>query len=126
MNKRQFFLCICFNHVTREKGNRTFHRESIEHNKYAVEIVFDDCVLKKVVGHVPLYWSKLAFKFLQFQNHSIRVAVTGKRVNRGAGLGLEIPVDYFFYGDSRVIAWLKNSIEKLDRCIDEKVGKCVK
>ena len=101
-------------------------KESNEHDKYAVAIAFDDCFLKNVVGHVPLYWSKLAFKFLQFQNHSIRVAVTGKRVNRGAGLGLEIPVDYFFYGDSRVIAWLKNSIEKLDRCIDEKVGKCVK
>ena len=100
--------------------------ESNEHDKYAVAIVFDDCFLKKVVGHVLLYWSKLAFKFLQFQNHSIRVVVTGKRVNRGTGLGLEIPVDYFFYGDSRVIAWFKNSIEKLDRCIDEKVGKCVK
>ena len=80
--------------------------ESNEHDKYAVAIVFDDCLLRKVVGHIPLYWSKLAFKFLQFQNHSIRVAVTGKRVNRGAGLGLEIPVDQFFYGDSRVIAWL--------------------
>ena len=100
--------------------------ESNEHDKYAVAIVFDDCLLKKVVGHVPLYWSKLAFKFLQFQNHSIRVAVTGKGVNRGAGLGLEILFDYFFCGDSRVIAWLKNSIEKLDRCIDEKLGKCVK
>ena len=100
--------------------------ESNEHDKYAVAIVFDDCLLKQVVGHVPLYWSKLAFKFLQFQNHSIRVAVTGKRVNRGAGLDLEIPVDYFFYGGSRVIAWLKNSIEKLDRCVNEKVGKCVK
>ena len=70
--------------------------ESNEHDKYALAIVFDDCLLKKVVGHVSLYWSKLAFKFLQFQNHSIRVAVTGKRVNREAGLGLEIPVDYFF------------------------------
>ena len=70
--------------------------ESNEHDKCAVAIVFDDCLLKKVVGHVPLYWSKLAFKFLQFQNHSIRVAVTGKGVDRGAGLGLEIPVDYFF------------------------------
>ena len=100
--------------------------ESNEHDKYAVAIVFDDCLLKKVVGHVPLYWSKLAFKFLQFQNHSIHVAVTGERVIRGAGLGLEIPVDWFFYGGSRVIAWLKNSIEKLDRCIDKKVGKCVK
>ena len=100
--------------------------ESNKHDKYTVAIVFNDCLLKKVVGHVPLYWSKLAFKFLQFQNHSIRVAVTGKRVNRGAGLGIEILVDYFFYGESRVVAWLKNSIEKLDRCIDEKVGKCVK
>ena len=100
--------------------------ESNEHDKYAVAIAFDDCLLKQVVGYVPLYWSKLAFKFLQFQNHRIRVAVTGKRLNRGAGLGLGIPVDDFFYGDSRVIAWLKNSIEKLDRCITEKVGKCVK
>ena len=78
--------------------------ESKEHDKYTVAIVFDDWLLKKVVGHVPLYWSKLAFKFLQFQNHSIRVAVTDQRVNRGAGLGLEIPVGYFFCGDSRVIA----------------------
>ena len=39
-------------------------KESNEHNKYAVAIVFDDCLLKKVVGHVLLYWSKLAFKFL--------------------------------------------------------------
>ena len=100
--------------------------ESNEHDKYAVAIIFDDCLLKKIVGHVPLYWSKLAHKFLQFQNHNIRVAVTGKIVNRGAGCGLEIPVDYFFHGDSRVIAWLQNSVEEIDRCIDEKVGKCVK
>ena len=51
--------------------------------------------MKKVVRHVPLYWSKLAFKFLQFQNHGICVAVTGKRVYKGPGLDLEIPVDYF-------------------------------
>ena len=93
---------------------------------YSPDSLTDDETLKKVVGHIPLYWSKLAFKFLQFQNHIICVAVTGKRVNRGADLGLEIPVTYFFYGDGRVIAWLKNSIEKLDRCIDEKVSKCVK
>ena len=100
--------------------------ESNEHDKCTVAIVFDDCLLKKVAWHVPLYCSKLAFKFLQFQNHSIHVAGTGKRVNRGTGLGLEIPADYFFYGDSRVTAWLKNSFENLDRCIDGKVGKCVK
>ena len=52
--------------------------ESNDYNKYAVAIAFDDSILKKVVGQFPLYWSKLAFKFLQFQNQTIRVAVTGK------------------------------------------------
>ena len=56
-------------------------QESNKYDKYAVAIVFDDCILKKAAGHVPLYFRKLAFKFLQFQNYSIRVAVTGKRVN---------------------------------------------
>ena len=45
-------------------------------------------VSKKIVGHVPLNWSKVASKFLQFTNHHIRVEVTGKRVI--------IPVIYFF------------------------------
>ena len=37
--------------------------------------------LKKVFGHVPFNWSKLAAKFLQFQNNHIRVVVIGTRVN---------------------------------------------
>ena len=41
------------------------------------------------VGHVPLYWSELGNKFLKFPSHHIRVVVTGKRVNRRIGLGLE-------------------------------------
>ena len=35
-------------------------------------------------------------KFFQFTNCHIRVEVTGKRVNRDVGLGLKIPVNYFF------------------------------
>ena len=34
---------------------------------------------------------------------SIRVIVTGKRVNRNTGQRLVIPVDYFFHGDNRII-----------------------
>ena len=55
-----------------------------------------DCVSKKIVGHVPLNWSKVASKVFQVTNHHIRVEVIGKRVNRGVGLGLKIPVNYFF------------------------------
>ena len=32
-------------------------------------------------------------------NHSIRVCVKGKRINRGVGYGLEIPAEYIFYGN---------------------------
>ena len=47
----------------------------------------------EVVGDVPFYWSELANKFLKFPNHHISVVGTGNRVNRGIGLGIEIPVD---------------------------------
>ena len=39
----------------------------------------------------------MASKFLQFTNYHIRVEATGKAVNRGVGLGLEIPVNYFLW-----------------------------
>ena len=52
------------------------------------------------MGHVPLYLSESANKFLKFRNHHIRVVVTGKEVNRSIGLGLEIPLDYYFHGDN--------------------------
>ena len=45
--------------------------------------------------NAPLNWSEVAFKFLQPANHHIRLEVTGKRVNRGVGLRLEISVNYF-------------------------------
>ena len=45
--------------------------------------------------NAPLNWSEVASKYLQPANHHTRVEVTGNRVNRGAGLGLEISVNYF-------------------------------
>ena len=81
-------------------GDDSLTREREEHNengKNAVAVISDDCVSKKIVRHVPLNWSKVASKFLQFTNHHIRVEVTGKRVNHGVGLGFEIPVNYFLW-----------------------------
>ena len=80
-----------------------------------------------VVRHATFnYYSKLAAEFLQFSNHQVRVVVTGKRVNRGVGFVLEIPVDYIFCGDSRVITWFKEALEKLDQSLNVKVEICVK
>ena len=38
-------------------------------------------------------------KFLFLPNHSIRVCIKGKIINRGVGHGLEIPNEYVFYGN---------------------------
>ena len=61
----------------------------------------------QLVEHVRLNWSKALSKLIQFTNHHVLVEVTGKRVNRGVGFGLEIQVNYFSYGDTRVITWIK-------------------
>ena len=67
-------------------GDDSLTCEREEHNendKNAVAIVWDDCASKKIVGHVPLNWSKV-----KFANRHIGVEVIGKRVI--------IPVIYFF------------------------------
>ena len=53
-------------------------------------------VFQKIAGYVPLSWSKMASKFLQITNYHICVEVTGKRVNHGVEVWLEISLDYFF------------------------------
>ena len=65
-------------------------------------------------------------KFLSLPYHCIKVCVEGKRVNRGAGHGLEIPAEYTFVGNEKVIEWLKKAIAKVDRNMEEKVSKCLK
>ena len=79
----------------------------------------------QLVGHVPLNWSKVLSKLIQFTNHHVRVKVTGKRVNCGFGLGLEIQVNYFLWRD-KSYNMAESSLEKLDNELHVKVKKCVK
>ena len=59
-------------------------------DNYAVSIIRNSYV----VGHVPLGLSKTFSNFLSLSASTMLCIVTGKRLNRGAGLGLEIPVMY--------------------------------
>ena len=70
-------------------------------------------------------WGKLVSMFLKVPNSCIRGTVTGKRVNRGTGLGLEIPMHYTFYGDARVSLRLEKAFKKITGNIDAKVAKCL-
>ena len=51
-----------------------------------------------VVGHVPYNISSLLSNFLKRECNKGFVKVTGSRVNRGAGYGVEIPCTYKLYG----------------------------
>ena len=80
----------------------------------AIALIRIDSLGKEtVVGHLPENISKICFLFLKVPYTSIEAEVTGKRVNRGGGYGLEVPVIYYFTGP-----------EKLVNCIEEKLIHC--
>ena len=67
------------------------------HDENAVAVIHSNHIGPRVVGHVPVLHSSMFKKFI----YTIRVLVTGKRINRGAGYGLEIPVEYVFNGNDK-------------------------
>ena len=70
-----------------------------QHDKFAVAIVLEE----RIVGHVPKHLSKIFHQFVKIPNCIIGCKVTGKRVNRGAGCGVEIPVQYRFIGAKKEV-----------------------
>ena len=68
----------------------------------------------EILGHVPLRMAMFVSKFLKRGTNKGKTVVTGKRLNRGAGYGLEIPCQYIFYGDNEMsLPWLKSKLEFL-------------
>ena len=55
------------------------------------------------MGHVPYNLAPLLSKFLKRDVNKAVAEVTGDRVNRGAGYGLEIPCVYKLYGPKAYI-----------------------
>ena len=52
----------------------------------------------RVVGHVPFNLAPIISLFLRRDVNKVFVRVTGGKVNRGAGYGLEMQCVYQFYG----------------------------
>ena len=51
------------------------------------------------------------------KKYTIRTGVLGKRINRGAGYGLEISVCFIFQGHVKGKAWLKKKIKDAEKMI---------
>ena len=75
---------------------------------------------------MPRNISTFVCKFLKLPNSKISCKVKGKRLNRGAGYGLEIPLIYTFNGHEKAIEWTKSKIQediKLEQCME---NRCLK
>ena len=66
----------------------------------------------QVVGHVPKLMAQWVTKFLKRASNSGTVVITGKRINRGAGYGLELPCEFKFQGGKYSCDWLKEKLKK--------------
>lgn len=52
--------------------------------------------------------------------------MTGKRVNRGAGYGLEIPAQYQLIGVEKAVEWAEKNIRKVLDSVNNKTQRCTK
>ena len=73
--------------------------------------MFDDCISKKIFGHVSGMFRLTDCQIPAVPNHRIR---------------LEVPFDYVLYRDSIVTTWFKTALEKLDNSLNLKKEKYVK
>ena len=69
----------------------------------AVAVRYED----RVMGNIPLAISNCIFLFLTLPRSFLETKVTGKRINRGGGYGLEIPCKYPISGQEKTVDWIK-------------------
>ena len=80
-----------------------------QHDKFAVTFVLEE----RIVGHVPNNLSKTFHQFMKIPNCTIGCKVTGKRVNRRVGYGLEIRIQCKFIGAEKAVEWAEKNIKKV-------------
>ena len=73
---------------------------------------------------MPLFLSKTLNKFFRLPGSYGSYKVTGTRINRGIGVGLEIPIEIAFVGKETVTELLKKAFHHINMMIEEKILKC--
>ena len=90
--------------------NSLFRKRELinKYDQYAAAIVaIDHFKPEEVVGHVPLFLNKTLSKFLRLPGSYAGCKVIGTKINRGNGVGLEIPIGLTFVGKETATEWLK-------------------
>ena len=91
-----------------------------------MSVMFDDCISKKIVVHVPFNLSKWVSKFQIPVSKSSYSRRCKSELTEVLDLTRKYLLTIFFHGDSRVRTWFKRALEKSDNSLNVKVEKCVK
>ena len=86
----------------------------------------NDLCHKFIVGHVPFNLSEVLFEFQQLRNSILICKVTGKRVNRDAGYGLEIWVTYTCTRLEKAVMSIRREISEEIKITENMKNKCLK
>ena len=98
-----------------------------EVDKHAVGVVRINSLSKEVVvGHVLKFISMIVSTLLSLPGSTLNIEMTGKRVNCGAGYGLEIPANFYFYGPENAIVWIRSKITNIEKKLSQNVNRCLK
>ena len=98
-----------------------------EVEKHAVAVVrINSRNEEVVVGHVPKLISMVVSMYLSLPRCTFSVEVTVKRINRGAGYGLETPAKFNFHGPENAIRWIKTKIDKIEKKLYNNINHCLK
>ena len=65
----------------------------------------------QVVGHVPRNLAPLIFYFLLRDVNKGMVEIVGQPVNRGAGMGMEVPCVYHLFGPKKYLKRLEEVLK---------------
>ena len=102
------------------------HEGKNEEHEFAIGVYPNDFQKETLVGHMPRNISKFVYKFLKLPNSKLPCKLKGKRLNRGAGYGLEIPVIYTFSGHEKAIEWIKSKIQEDIKLEQSMKNRCLK
>ena len=92
------------------------------HDENAVALIHFNHTRPRLLGHVPFLYSSTFKKFISLPNHTVEVLVTGVRINRSAGSGLE----YVDNSNEEALQWAKKNLDNVDANRNKKVGRCLK
>ena len=76
-------------------------------DKFAVAVIKSGTV----VGHVPKTLASVISQFLKRDCNKRVVNITGTRINRGGGFGLEAPCIFWLYGPEAYLRRLKEIVD---------------